>query len=184
MSSETIVVLYMINKKLQKELLKMMKADQQMRFNPQKNSLKFSFLDKENTETLKRIIAKYGWPHKKLVGAKGVLAAWLIAQHADHDLKFQKQCLSLMQKEVLNKGVNLPHVALLTDRVLVNSKKPQKYGTQFYTTKQGVYTFRPIADRKNLDIRRKEAGLEPFEVYHKHMTATRQKHKKKYKYLK
>ena len=174
----------MINKKLQSILVAMMKADQHMRFNPKKTGSKFSPIDINNTAKLKKIITKYGWPHRNLVGVKGALAAWLIVQHADHDLKFQKQCLVLMQKEVLNKRVNLSHLALLTDRVLVNSKKSQKYGTQFYNTKQGIYTFRPIVDKKNLDTRRKEVGLEPFEMYIKHMIATRQKHKKKYKHLK
>ena len=46
-----------------------------------------------NTINLKKIIEKIGWPSEDKVGVRGESSAWLIAQHSDHDVKFQKKCL-------------------------------------------------------------------------------------------
>ncbi|WKZ24773.1 MAG: hypothetical protein QY321_04125 [Patescibacteria group bacterium] len=181
----------MINKRLQNILIAMMKKDQEIRSsffhyrkkedsknsskNDSKNNKKVKFykIDKANTEKLKIIIEQYGWPNEKLVGKKACLAAWLIAQHADHDVRFQKRCLKILEKEVDKKTISTQnlnsYLALLTDRLLVNSGKYQKYGTQFYRNKKGEYKNRPIADIKNLEKRRRSMGLEPFKVYKKRM---------------
>jgi len=46
-------------------------------------------IDIKNTESLKKIIKEIGWPNIETVGKKISHYAWLIAQHADHDVKFQ-----------------------------------------------------------------------------------------------
>ena len=110
-----------------------------------------------------RPISKYGWPSSKLVGIKGEFAAWLIAQHADFDVNFQEKCLNLLKR--LPKTSNRRKIiAYLTDRTLVDRKKKQIYGTQFYHGKP-----RPIKYIRNLDKRRKEMSLVPFEVYKRRM---------------
>jgi len=58
-----------------------------------------------------------------LVGKKASQGAWLIAQHADHDLKFQKKCLKLLAEKLKIKKVEPRNFAYLTDRVLVNSRQ-------------------------------------------------------------
>jgi len=58
-------------------------------------------IDQHNTERLKQIVAEHGWPGRSLVGEDGADAAWLLAQHADRDLAFQKQCLDLLRAAVL-----------------------------------------------------------------------------------
>ena len=56
--------------------------------------------------------------------------AWLLVQHADADVKFQRRCLDLMAR--LPKGeVSISNLAYLTDRVLLAEGKKQLYGTQF-----------------------------------------------------
>ena len=68
-----------------------------------------------------------------IVGIQGEQYAWLIAQHSD-DLKFQEQCLKLLEKQpstIERRG----HIAYLTDRILVKKKKKQIYGTQFMKEK-------------------------------------------------
>jgi hypothetical protein len=52
----------------------------------------------------------------------------------------------------------------LTDRVLVGEGKKQLYGTQL-STKDGKLTPQPIEDETNVDVRRKEAGLQPLAEY-------------------
>lgn len=145
----------------------MANVDQKIR----KSYLKNPFLFKEvervddlNLEKMKKIVKKFGWPTIQLVGKKASILAWLLIQHADFDLKFQKYCLRLMIKEAKRGSVLWENVAYLTDRVLVNSGKPQLYGTQFYENKAKLIP-RLIKNVDNLNERRKEMGLEPFELY-------------------
>lgn len=138
----------MINRTLAQEILGMARLDQSVR----KLGKETSHVDQKNLVRMKQIIADFGWPTISLVGKKASHMAWLLVQHADTDLKFQKHCLGLMKKAVKKKEVQLPNIAYLTDRVLVNQGKSQIYGTQFY---------KPIRDRQNLDTRRASMGLSP-----------------------
>ncbi|MHA1540762.1 MAG: hypothetical protein ACTSXL_05830 [Alphaproteobacteria bacterium] len=59
--------------------------------------------DKKNTAFLKKIIQeKKHFPVEKFVGKKCEQNAWLLVQHADLDLEFQKECLALMKKDDAN----------------------------------------------------------------------------------
>lgn len=153
------------NKKLAQDILAMVHKDQRMR----KSGKWDASVDKRNTKRLKEIIRKYGWPTFSLVGKAGTDGAWLLAQHADLDVKFQKRILALMENAVVRKEADKKHLAYLTDRVLVNTRQPQLYGTQFFMNKNGVLGPRPITDVTRLAIRRKEFGLELFSLYTKRM---------------
>jgi hypothetical protein len=52
---------------------------------------------------------------------------WLLSQHADNNVDFQKQALANIQK---HQGQDNEHYRYLHDRVSVNTGQPQKYGTQ------------------------------------------------------
>jgi hypothetical protein len=158
----------MVNSKLQSQLLRMMKVDVRMRTAAGKGGKWDYGMDKKHAKVMIKIVNAYGWPTYRLVGKKGSIAAWLLLQHADYNLAFQKKCLKLLQKAVKEKQADKGSLAFLTDRVLVNSGKKQVYGTQFYAPK-GVFIPRPIKDRKNLDERRKEARLGSFAKYEKLM---------------
>jgi hypothetical protein len=149
-----------------KELVEMGERDQKMRFDSQNPELNITFdkkIDKENKEKLQKIIKKIGWPTIAKVGEEASYAAWLVVQHADHDIAFQEECLKLMleSKEDVLPG----NIAYLMDRVAVNKGELQIYGTQFYRNEDGQIIPRPIKDIKNLNSRRKEMGLEGFSVY-------------------
>jgi hypothetical protein len=165
----------MINDKLKTKLLKMMDKDQKMRSSGKwdKN------VDKINTIEFKKVIEKNGWPDVRIVGKKASTGAWLMAQHADHDLKFQKHCLRLMNDKLKDGSLPSWQIAYLTDRVQVNNKLPQIYGTQFYLTKNKRFINRPIRNKSTLDKRRKEIGLESFDEYKIKLTATQKKIQKK-----
>ena len=73
-----------------------------------------------------------------------------------------------MQKSV-DTGESRPSdFALLQDRVLMGQGKKQIYGSQVVFNKRGEQEFYPIVDEKNVNIRRKKAGLEPIEEYAKY----------------
>lgn len=107
---------------------------------------------------MKRIVAKYGWPTRKMVGSDGTRAAWLLVQHADLAVAFQRRCLTLLEAHNSDGQVDRADLAYLTDRVLVNEGKPQVYGSQVHVV-DGVRKPRPIRDPENVDKRRKSMGL-------------------------
>ena len=102
-----------INQKLKGQIMKMIKRDQQIRREQQKKFFalikmfpdkksqiykkeigklvkELTSLDQKHTNRVRKIIDKYGWPGKSLVGKQGAHGAWLLVQHATHDVDFQK----------------------------------------------------------------------------------------------
>lgn len=156
-----------INTKLVIRLRKMVREDQKAVKKRQKSGEANIPLLKKNAEEMKKIVRNYGWPTVSLVGKEGARNAWLLVQHADLDTAFQRKCLRLMlsARKKKSKEVALMHIAFLTDRILVNQKKPQKFGTQFYTNKKREFTYWPIRDIRNVDKRRALYGIEPLAEY-------------------
>ena len=101
---------------------------------------------------LKQILAEFGWPGVSLAGQDGAAGAWTVAQHADDDVAFQRMCLAHLERAYQKGDVPGLHLAYLTDRVLVNERKPQVYGTQ------GAPIY-DDAERARVNARRKRLGL-------------------------
>ncbi|MBX3432863.1 MAG: hypothetical protein KF847_06060 [Pirellulales bacterium] len=120
-------------------------------------------IDVDNTAWMKQVIENHGWPTAGLVGKEGAKAAWLLVQHADQDVSFQRQCLDLMTA-LPKESVSQQELAYLTDRVLLAEGKKQRYGTQFVPV-GGKFKLRPTEDEATLDDRRREAGLPPIAEY-------------------
>jgi uncharacterized protein len=120
-------------------------------------------IDRKNTEWLEKIVDQYGWPGQALVGAEAAGAAWLLVQHADANVTFQKRCLKLM-REAPKGDVRPQHIAYLTDRILVHEGKAQVYGTQAQGQGSDLKLM-PISDEANVDNRRALAGLGPLSEY-------------------
>ena len=159
----------LVNVKLADELVQMGERDQEMR-----NSQKWDAeVDIRNTQRLKQIIREIGWPSISKVGREAANYAWLLAQHADHDVAFQRDCLHLMQQSM--NDVDATTVAYLEDRVRVNEGRPQLYGTQYYEDDQGVFGPKPIEQPDEVDERRKAVGLEPLAQYDRAMRQLQEK---------
>lgn len=159
-------------KKIAEHLKKMAHEDQLMRRehqnpdNKQKISHEeFSKMDRERAERLKKIVGEIGWPTWSKVGKEASYGAWLIVQHADFDVLFQKKCLQLMQQAYDEHDLYPQNVAYLYDRVAVNTGEKQKFGTQFELNDKGELIPVPIENEFELDKRRKEMDLEEFEIY-------------------
>lgn len=158
-----------LNKSLIKILLEMSKKDQKLRHLAEKTNewVRVQRTDKNHMNKLKSIINKNGWPTISSVGARASSCAWLIAQHSDQDLPFQKKCLKLMRAEFATdpRSVDKKNIAYLTDRVLINSGRKQLFGTQFKRLKDGTLKLSPLADKKYVDKRRGEFGMESLKIY-------------------
>jgi hypothetical protein len=121
---------------------------------------------KNHIPILKEIIIKYGYPVVSLVGKQSSFNFWLMVQHADTDVKFQKYCLKLMKKHLKKKEVSGENFAYLTDRVNKNLGRKQVYGTQFEHNEKGQALFpKNLSDPKNVNKRRAEIGLNTIEEY-------------------
>lgn len=117
-------------------------------------------IDREATARMKDVVAKHGWPGKRIVGADGANAAWMLVQHADADPAFQKACLAQMEPLVKTGDVAGQDYAYLWDRVARAEGRPQRYGTQFEAGELA-----PLEDRANVDARRRAVGLGPLAEY-------------------
>lgn len=149
---------------LNRELQGMVTADQSMRNRVSNGDEWDPSIDRHNTARMQEIIARLGrWPLISEVGPTGSQNLWVLAQHADADLVFQKQCLELMRKVPAGE-IRLDNIAYLDDRIRVAEGRPQLYGTQFAGAEAALQP-RPIEDEERLDERRAAVGLEPFEVY-------------------
>jgi hypothetical protein len=127
-------------------------------------------IDACNTAWLKTVITESGWPGISLVGEQGAEDAWLLAQHADRDVSFQKEALKLLHGAVSVDDALPRHLAYLTDRVLVADGQPQLYGTQYTHEADGTNLRpQPIADPERLEERRAAMGLEPHAEYDRRM---------------
>ncbi|PCI18997.1 hypothetical protein COB64_04490 [Candidatus Wolfebacteria bacterium] len=107
------------NDSLGKEIIQMVEKDQHMR----KSGNWDTSVDKKNTQRMKEIIDEYGWPTKSMVGWHAANKAWLLVQHADHDVEFQKKCLKLMKEAVEKKEANkkiLPILQIGLELTLIN----------------------------------------------------------------
>ena len=112
-----------------------------------------------NSKALKSLIRSCGWPFVSFYGRDAALGAFLILQHSDLELQLE---LAPLMRHAAGRGEILPGtLPLLEDRILVRQGLPQIYGTQF----RGDGEPYPIADMESLDIRRRAAGLVPFEAY-------------------
>ena len=179
------------NQKLANEINKMYELDQSVQtdlieaLQSKASKEKIAEVDKFKVETfkkhipvLKKIIADHGFPSYDLVGKEAGDKFFTMIQHSDSDVKFQKDCLKIIAKLVKKKQANARSFAFLTDRVNINSGKPQIYGSQL-DYKDGQAFSKNLKDPKNINKRRAELGLEPLEDYLKKATEFHQQMNKK-----
>jgi len=157
-----------MDEQLRAELLRRVEKDQAARKALDPDAM--GEADGENLPWLKAVVAEHSWPGASLVGADGAHAAWLLAQHADADPVFQRQCLDRMTAaveagEAGEAGeATVRELAYLTDRVLLHEGKQQVYGTQM-TRRDKRYVPCDLRDPDRVDERRAAVGLEPIAEY-------------------
>lgn len=156
------------------KLQEMVKIDQEIRFKIMNSSafpnmdesakLELEKISKENIKYVKQILNKYDWVTISEFDKEADCNAWLLVQHADDDIEFQKSILAKLEKLYLLKETSSVNYAYLYDRVAINEGKPQRYGTQGNVI-NGTWVVYLLEDQDNLDLRRKSVGLPPFQEY-------------------
>ena len=127
--------------------------------------------DQENLVKVEKIIEKYGYPGKSMVGEPENKAAWYVIQHSPKIEKY----FHLIKKAAEEKELPFRLYAMMLDRKLMEENKEQIYGTQarsFFTTKDGktetISLIWPIKDPDHINKLRKDSGFDTtIEVYAK-----------------
>lgn len=125
----------------------------------------FNIQCKKNTIVIKKYFTDYGYPGIKENGEDASIKFWVITQHSDNDIAFQKKVLRAMKREYKNKNASPRDYAYLYDRVKKNENKPQLYGTQMVWDSLGVHSLYKLKSPENLNQRREKMGLEKIDDY-------------------
>ncbi|AAW75029.1 hypothetical protein BRM22_22290 [Xanthomonas oryzae pv. oryzae] len=118
-----------------------------------------------NPTTLKELQARnLRYLHKELghavsipsideVGRDGLAALWLLIQHANGDIELQSKALKKFEPMVKSGEIDASKFALLSDRVLLASGKPQRFGSQLLslTTGEPLDLGNPVAIERERD---------------------------------
>jgi hypothetical protein len=161
------------------EINEMAKVDQAIRFKlidetkdgrkPTMDTIKrMGEIDHKDTERMKWIVQRFGWPTPEMVGKEASGNAWLLVQHADADHAFQKQCLALIEPLARQGVIPGSNYAYLFDRVQVGDGKLQRFGTQGKDI-DGMMAIDPVEDPARVDALRKRYGMQPLEEYAKQL---------------
>lgn len=140
------------------------KSDQE---NRQGGSVGDPGIDRESRQTVVSIIEKCGFPTLEEHGHKSVEAVFLVLQHAGKSLR--EKYFPLVKKSADCGDLPWSTVALMEDRMLMDSGAKQKYGSQVRKNNgSDEWSLYPIQDPENVNKRRAEVGLGPIEEYLKH----------------
>jgi hypothetical protein len=127
-------------------------------------------VDEGNTAELKNLLARYQWFTISEFGEEADNNAWLLVQHADRDLAFQKHVLQVLEKLYPKNETSRSNYAYLYDRVAaIGEKRPQRYGTQGHCVSKQQWEPDPIEAPEKLDERRREMGLGSMAEYKKQL---------------
>jgi hypothetical protein len=119
-------------------------------------------IDRENAAWLRSEVETNGWFTISQHGADAAEDAFLILQHATHDIEFMEMMVDPFNEMRLVGDVDPSHYALLYDRVATLTGGAQRYGTQWGCANGSAIQLGPIEDPEGVDDRRAEVGLGPM----------------------
>jgi hypothetical protein len=127
-------------------------------------------IDLRNREWLRDQIEDHGWFSISEFGEDADQAAFLIVQHADGDIAFQREMLDLLLPLAASGETSVIGYSYLMDRVAVNTGERQLYGTQGWCTGANSWEPREFdGSLQDVDRRRESIGLQPLENYIAHI---------------
>lgn len=118
-----------------------------------------------NTAWLKSDLQSHGWYAISAYGADADQAAWLIVQHARHDLAFQAKVLATLEPLWLTGETKPSNFAMLYDQTAHYQGRPGRFGIMGECTAPGVWTPAPQEDPAATDAWRAKAGLPAMDQY-------------------
>lgn len=121
-------------------------------------------VDSINLIKVENILDNYGWLGKEVVSEKGTNALWLIIDHAEPAV--QKRYIGVMRQAIEEGRLEGKYLALVEDRIALDSGQEQIYGTQYILNeKSNLNELLPVMDIEQIDVRRAKVGLTPLREY-------------------
>lgn len=114
---------------------------------------------------VERMLEAREWFKISEFGVEGDKAGWLLVYHADRLPELQKKVLATLEGLVALKETTPSNYAYLCDRVAVNDRRGQRYGTQGRLVSGAWKPYRLEPPEGEVDARRKSVGLEPLAAY-------------------
>ncbi len=122
--------------------------------------------DSLHMQEVKTILNRYGWLSRKQIGKEASQTLFMVIQHSN--LPTMKHYLPIMRKAVKANQAESTDLALLEDRVAIESGGEQMYGTQIgMDTLTKEWYVEPLSNPEQVDERRKSIGLPALQVYTK-----------------
>lgn len=111
-------------------------------------------------DEIDKLITKYGYPGKTLVGKDYAIVFSIISSAS---LKYKEKYYDVILQAADAKELDWTDVAFFVDKVKVEKKEKQVYGTQYKFGDTSI-TYYPILDKEKLNERRKKIGLEEVDI--------------------
>lgn len=125
----------------------------------------------DNQKKIKDLYSKYGYLGYKQVGKENSTKFWLPIQHADNDVQFQQKMLENLRSEIKKNNAKKSEYAMLEDRIAINLKKKQRFGTQVTYSEDGqAIPKNGLINKNNVEKLRSKYGLESLNDYYNWMT--------------
>ncbi len=124
----------------------------------------------DNQEKIKEMTSNYGFLGKDKVGNHSS-TIWLVVQHADNDVDFQKKMLKIFKKELRKNNISKSNYAYLEDRIASNTGNKQRFGTQVEYNKKGqAVPKNGLIDSLKVDQYRIDFDMDSLKIYYNEMT--------------
>lgn len=125
--------------------------------------------DSINLIRVQKIIQEYGWPTYSMVGEAAAKGAFLVIQHSS--VSIQEKYVRHVIDAVMRKEASPEWAALMMDRIAVQKRGVQLFGTQLYqirdslTGAPGTWRLFPLHDESMVDSLRSALGMIPLKDY-------------------
>ena len=120
--------------------------------------------DADNEAWIKTVITEVGWPDAGRFGRETAANVFMFVEHSN-DLPLMLGALPCIEKDLPSQAVKAQDYATLFDYVLMQSGRPQRYGTQIIHDEYNHPAVWFLEDRAQVEQIRNDHGLIPLVAY-------------------
>lgn len=118
------------------------------------------FRDSMHLQYVVAVLAEHGWLGTSVIGKKANISLFLAIQHAPND-QVRERYYPMLEASAKRGESSLAQMATMKDKIQVNKKLPQIYGTQWNYVDDKQMLF-PLEDVNSVNNKRVEVGLQPL----------------------
>ncbi|UXX77958.1 hypothetical protein N7E81_11350 [Reichenbachiella carrageenanivorans] len=118
-----------------------------------------NFQDSIHLQYVVSVLTEHGWLGRSLIGKKANISLFLAIQNSND--QFREKYYPLLEASAKRGESSLSQMATMKDRILVNKKQPQRYGTQWNYVEDKPVLF-PLEDVNSVNENRITVGLAPL----------------------